>query len=76
MRYLVYVLIFDLGWLVGMMFHVWIKGKRAYEGSIVVTREGSKLIYTLVVNDDPEKIEHRKDILFKVVTPEEDLIRE
>lgn len=37
-----------------------------YDGIISVTRDGRKILYSLELNDDPEKLEHMREVLFKV----------
>lgn len=41
-------------------------GRRKYDGTIAVTKNDEKIVYTLEVDLDPEKIQFRDKVLFKV----------
>jgi hypothetical protein len=45
-------------------------------GTILVTKDHEKTVYSLELNDYPEKIEFRKEVVFKVDASEIDLNRE
>jgi hypothetical protein len=72
---LVAVFTFIVGINVGGFFRGRMTG-RLYGGSIVVHKEGEKIVYTLIINDDAEELQYQKDILFKIVPEEDSLDRE
>jgi uncharacterized protein YndB with AHSA1/START domain len=37
-------------------------------GTIVVIKEGSKIIYSLELDDDPENLQHKDKVVFRVKT--------
>lgn len=41
---------------------------RDYSGVIKVIREENKLIYSLELHEDPEKLEYMNEVVFKVAT--------
>lgn len=67
MDILVYGLIFTAGVLVGFLVRVYLNRFSHYTGSIVVSKTDGKTVYSLVLEDYPEKIELRKHVLFRVV---------
>jgi hypothetical protein len=67
MDYLIYWLIFTAGVLVGFLLRVFLNRFSHYTGAIVVSKVEGKTVYSLVLEDYPEKIELRKHVLFRVV---------
>lgn len=45
--------------------------RRSSFGAIVVTKTEGRTLYSLELNDYPEKIEFRKKVVFRVEAPEE-----
>lgn len=68
---LIWILIFGWGVITGFAAKAWLTVKRDYGGVITVTRDGDKLVYSLELQDDPVEIQYKKEVLFKVDTPEE-----
>jgi hypothetical protein len=71
MTVLIYVAIFWSGILVGFMLKAWLNGRfREYGGTIVVGTDEirEKTVYSLILDDYPEKLEFKKEVVFKVDT--------
>lgn len=55
----------------GFLIKTWMNGRfREYGGTIVVATDDirEKTVYSLVLDDYPEKLEFKKEIVFKVDT--------
>ena len=61
--------IFFAGLIVGVGLEVWLRSMSSYTGKMVITEEETGLKYTLEVFDDPELIQYKKEIVFKVESP-------
>ena len=72
---LIYVLIYCFGLFVGFGLRSYLNRFTHYSGVIQVTRSEGKTLYSLVLNEYPEKLEFRKQVLFKVEAPDENLNR-
>jgi hypothetical protein len=72
---LVFFLVFLLGCAMGFLLRSALLRFRA-SGTIVVSKTKGKTLYTLVLDDYPEKLEFRKNVVFKVDSSEESLDRE
>lgn len=46
----------------------WRKGKDEPSGTIVVIKGGPKLVYSIELDEDPENLQYRNRILFRVKT--------
>lgn len=67
MQLLIYGLIFWAGIIVGIAIKAWLNYKFAgYAGMMVVEREEGKTVYSLVLDDYPEKLEFKKRVIFRV----------
>lgn len=61
------IAIWCLSVLVGVV--IWVKGKGDdSSGTIVVIKDGSKIIYSLELEDDPENLQHKDKVTFRVKT--------
>jgi hypothetical protein len=77
MGYLWYILVFIAGSWAGFMLKHWLHYRHSYDGKIVVTHENHKTLYSLELEDYPEKIEFKKEIILKVdASDDESLNRE
>lgn len=65
------ILIFYAGFITGFGMRAWLQYRTSYNGAIIVTKEDDRKIYSLVLDDYPEKIELRKEVILKVVSDEE-----
>lgn len=66
---------FYLGFLVGYLCKAWLTNRfKDYSGTIYVSHDdlSEKVVYSLVLEDYPEKLEFKKVVVFKVDTSEED----
>lgn len=66
MEVLVYLLVFYAGIFIGMTFRSWLYNRSKYHGSIFVTKNPDKTIYSLELDDDPELIQFKKKVVLKV----------
>jgi len=69
-------IVFYVGLFVGFMFHVWLGRRRSFSGIIQVTKTPDKTLFSLELTEDPEMIAYQDEIVFKVVTSEEEAVRE
>lgn len=67
------ILAFCAGIFVGFAFTYRLNKK--YSGKIVVDKKEGKTVYTLVLDDYPEKLEFAKNVMFKVVPSDDSLDR-
>jgi hypothetical protein len=70
------ILIFGLGVVVGVLLQGWLRYRRNYDGKIVVTHSRDKTLYSLELEDYPDTIEFKKEVILKVDASEENLNRE
>lgn len=63
---LIYVLVFYAGGMVGFVLKAWLNSRRSYSGTIYVSTEDHKTLYSLELEDYPESIAFRKEVVFKV----------
>lgn len=66
---MLFVLVFFLGVGVGFVTRMFVFLKRDYDGNILIQKDEDKIVYTLELTDDPEKIQYRNELIFKVQTP-------
>jgi hypothetical protein len=77
MEILIWILIFWVGWILGFLAKAWLAYRLGdYSGTIIVSKESGKTMYSLVLDDYPEKLEFRKVVVFKVEAPEEGFDRD
>jgi hypothetical protein len=76
MQILVYIFIFYLGGMFGFLIRSWLQSRAEFNGAILVTKEADKTVYSLILDDYPEKIEFKKEVILKVVASEERVDRE
>jgi len=76
MEILIYVLIFLWGLFVGFLLKRWLVRRASYSGTIFVTHENEKTLYSLELAEYPEKLEFKKQVVFKVDASEVNLNRE
>jgi hypothetical protein len=68
---LLYVLVFYAGGMLGFWFKTFLYSKGDFSGAIIVTKYPDKTLYSLELNDDPEELEARKEVVFKVIVPDD-----
>ena len=71
-----YILVFILGTWAGFIIRHWLQYRTSYDGKIVITHENHRTLYSLELEDYPDTIEFKKEVILKVDTPEESLNRE
>jgi hypothetical protein len=65
------VLIFYGGVMIGYILRTWLQYRTSYNGLIIIGKAEGKTVYSLVLDDYPDKIELRKEVILKVVSEEE-----
>lgn len=70
-----YALACGIGILIGFLFRAWLV-HRHYDGKIVVTQELYKTVYSLELDDYPDTIQFKKEVILKVDASDESLNRE
>ena len=68
--------VFIFGLAIGWVLRGWVARKERSSGTIYVTHDQEKTLYSLELTDYPETIEFKKKVVFKVEAPEENLTRE
>jgi hypothetical protein len=71
-----YVLVFYVGLFIGFLLSVVLRRWKSYDGKIVVTHPGNRTLYSLELEDYPEKIEFKKEVILKVDASDKNLNRE
>ena len=71
-----YVLVFSAGVWAGFLLRAWLAHRQRYDGKIVVTHPGNRTLYSLELEDYPEKIEFKKEVILKVDASDESLNRD
>jgi hypothetical protein len=71
-----YILVFWLGIVLGYVVRLVLGRLQSYDGTIVVTHDQHRTLYSLELEDYPDKIEFKKEIVLKVDASDESLDRE
>lgn len=71
-----YVLAYSIGVVVGFFLRSWLAYRHSYDGKIVVTHSRNRTLYSLELEDYPDKIEFKKEVILKVDASDESLNRE
>jgi hypothetical protein len=71
-----YFLFLWLGIFIGFFLHGVLGRLSSYDGTIIVTHNRNKTLYTLELEDYPDKIEFKKEVILKVDASDENLNRE
>lgn len=72
MNVLISIVIFYGGVMFGFILSRWLQYRTGYNGALLVTEENDKKLYSLVLDDYPETIELKKEVILKVVPLEEE----
>jgi hypothetical protein len=67
---------FYVGLFTGIIIQRWLVSRKSYSGIIQVTHTEDKTLFSLELGEDPEMIAYRNEVIFKVVTTEEEADRE
>lgn len=65
-----------VGFMIGFAVKRWLIRRKSYDGTILVSHEDQKTLYSLELDDYPEKIALKKEVVFKVDTTPETLNRD
>lgn len=64
-----YLLVFMCGIFMGYFLKMMFGQKKHYSGTILVTQGEEKLVYSLELDDYPDTIQFKKEVVFKVDAP-------
>lgn len=76
---MLYIFVLLLGGVGGFLLQSWMTSKFLDISGVMEIKKDSetdRILYSLILNDDPENLEFKKLIIFEVVTPEENLNRD
>jgi len=76
MMYVYFAIVFYIGLFIGLIIQRWLRRGKSYSGIIQVTRTPDKTLFSLELEEDPEMIAYKDEVIFKVVTAEEEADRE
>jgi hypothetical protein len=79
MEILIWIIVFWAGATLGFLLKGWIDyAFRYYSGTLVVNKDelSHKVVYTLVLDDYPERLEFKRVVILKVDTSEQSSNRE
>lgn len=62
------IIIFWLGVIIGFVLHMLMRRLHNYDGVINITRTENKLIYSLILDENPENLEFMDEVIFRVKT--------
>ena len=74
MDILIYAVIFWIGFVLGFLVKGWLEARfRHYSGTILVSTNEleEKTLYSLELDDYPERLKFEKEVVFKIETSEE-----
>lgn len=74
MEILYYFLFLSGGSIIGMFLGIWLTRIKIYGGSIIVKNEEEKIVYTLVLRDDPEQLQYMDKVIFKIIKSDIDSV--
>lgn len=63
---IIYLLIFWAGGILGFFLHFWLGYRRSYTGTIYISKDDHKTLYSLELEEYPEAIRFKKEVVFKV----------
>lgn len=66
---------FYFGAFLGFILHWWLHKRTSYSGTIFVTKEDEKTLYSLELSEYPEMIQFQKELVFKVDASELEIDR-
>jgi hypothetical protein len=73
---LIYIAIFYAGVFTGYVIRTLVQSRfRDYTGTIVVSKRDHKTVYSLILDDYPERIQFEREVVFKVEASDVELDR-
>ena len=70
-----FILVYSFGLWMGFLLRAWIARRERYSGTIHITHSEQRTLYSLELDDYPETIEFKKQVVFRVDASEEKLNR-
>lgn len=71
-----YLLVYIFGLYMGFLIRSWLASRASYTGVMHIHDTKEKTVYSLELNEYPEEIRFKKEVIFKVDAPDVDLNRE
>jgi hypothetical protein len=65
-EFLIYIGVLWIGVISGYLIRMWVGYRASYSGTIYVTKQNHKTLYALELEEYPEEIRFRKEVVFKV----------
>lgn len=59
-----------IGIAIGYVLRLSVGAMSAYNGTIHVTKEDDKIVYSLDLEEDPELLQYKSEVVFKIKTSE------
>lgn len=63
--------VFYFGVFIGFVLRKWIVDRSGYDGDLLIIKDDNKIIYSLELHEDPEMMEFKNELIFKVKPLEE-----
>jgi len=63
--------VFYFGVFIGFVLRKWIVDRSGYDGDLLIIKDDDKIIYSLELHEDPEMMEFKNELIFKVKPLEE-----
>ena len=63
--------VFYFGVFIGFILRKWLVDRSGYDGDLLIIKDDDKIIYSLELHDDPEMMEFKNELIFKVKPLEE-----
>jgi hypothetical protein len=63
--------VFYFGVFIGFILRKWIVDRSGYDGDLLIIKDDDKIIYSLELHEDPEMMEFKNELIFKVKPLEE-----
>lgn len=68
------IAIFYVGIFVGFYVQKWLLYRSGFDGRILVIKDDGKILYSLELDDDPEEIQYKSELILKVKPLEEGIL--
>jgi len=63
--------VFYFGVFIGFILRKWLVDRSGYDGDLLIIKDDDKIIYSLELHEDPEMMEFKNELIFKVKPLEE-----
>jgi len=63
--------VFYFGVFIGFILRKWLVDRSGYDGDLLIIKDDNKIVYSLELHEDPETMEFKNELIFKVKPLEE-----